>query len=243
MSGAPTKSRALFAANKNRKWVRHPDDWYVEPQWCSERLFQAEAFEGRIWDPAAGLGRILEAARGAGHEAVGSDLKVRQKGAYERADFLRCEDSAREPNIVCNPPFKLAEPFVAHALRLADRKVAMLLPAVWVQGQTRSRWLEKSPLRRVWFLAPRPSMPPGPWLVTGKKVGQGVQDFAWFIWLKGYDGHPEIRWLRRDDGITSAHMGPEEKQRHTIKINGRLQTTKGLPLFAQQKTVTRDTAP
>jgi hypothetical protein len=238
----PTKSRALKKGQRNKKWPRHPDDWYVEPHWVNERLFAVEQFEGRVWDPAAGLGRILQAAQAVGLPTVGTDIVARAADLYQTVNFLDvpAEPDTTEPNIVCNPPFKLAERFVEHALQLVERKVAMLLPAVWVQGQTRSRWLKKSPLRRVWFLAPRPSMPPGPVIATGEKPGSGIQDFAWFVWLKGYDGHPEIRWLDRDDAITSVHMGPEEKQRHTIKANGKLKPTKGLPLFAKRKTVTRD---
>lgn len=235
----PTKSRALHRQRRNKKWKRHPDDWYVEPMWVNERLFAVEQFEGRIWDPAAGLRRILLAAEVAGHATVGSDIKVRVPDAYQAVNFLDVpiDDAASEPNIVCNPPFRHAESFVQHALQLAERKVAMLLPAAWVQGQTRSRWLSRTPLRRVWFLTPRPSMLPGQIIATGEKPGSGIQDFAWFVWLKGYDGHPEIRWLRRDDAITSAHMGPEEKRRHAIKANGKLKPVEKLPLF---KAVTRD---
>jgi len=38
-----------------------------------------------------------------------------------------------------NPPFSIAERFVAHALHMARGKVAMLLPAVWLGGNKRSR--------------------------------------------------------------------------------------------------------
>lgn len=234
----PTKSRALHKSKRNKKWPRHPQDWYVEPRWVCDRLFSVEKFEGRVWDPAAGLGRIPTAAQHAGLEAVASDL-VDRGCADEVGDFLKYR-KALAPNIVSNVPFKMAQAFVEHAIALADRKIAMLLPAAWVQGQTRSRWLEKSPLRRVYFLAPRPSMPPGDVVLAGESPSNGLSDFAWYVWLKGYDGAPEIRWLRRDDGVTSAHMGPEEKQRHYIKRSGKLKTANGLPLFTPKKAVTRD---
>jgi hypothetical protein len=35
-------------------WARNSHDWYVEPTWCSERLFQVEPFVGAIWEPACG---------------------------------------------------------------------------------------------------------------------------------------------------------------------------------------------
>ena len=144
-------------------WRRDPHDWYVEPAWCSLRLFEEEAFRGCIHDPACGGG-----------------------------------------NIVSNPPFGFCDdrksrshPFVERCLERAERKVALLLPANWVQGDMRSRWLERTPLRRVWFLSPRPSMPPGHVLASGAKPGNGTTDYAWFVWQMDYDGATEVRWLRR----------------------------------------------
>lgn len=178
-------------------WARHPEDWYVEPEWVSERLFAVEPFQGNILDPACGIGRIVVSARKAGYPAIGSDITRREPDAFDVVDFLKLSRSI-EPNIVSNPPFGIAERFVAHALRLAERKVAMLLPANWVQGDKRSRWLETTPLVRVYFIAPRPSMPPGPAIMAGQKPGNGTIDYAWFVWdLEGPKRAPEIRWLRR----------------------------------------------
>jgi hypothetical protein len=47
-------------------WERDPHDFYVEPAWCSERLFEAERFEGDVLDPACRIGRICVAGRQAG---------------------------------------------------------------------------------------------------------------------------------------------------------------------------------
>jgi hypothetical protein len=137
----------------------------------------------------------VTSAQAAGHECIASDI-VDRGCADQVCDFLTC--ARPRANIVSNPPFSIAEKFAGHALHLAERKVAMLLPANWVQGNKRSRWLESTPLRRVWFIAPRPSMPPAKGLAPGQKVGNGTTDYAWFVWLRGYDGSPEIRWLRRD---------------------------------------------
>jgi len=66
-----------------------------------------------------------------------SDLVYRGFHFTDCLDFLVA--SQRSPNIVSNPPFRFAKKFVAHAMKLAERKVAMLLPANWVQGDKRSR--------------------------------------------------------------------------------------------------------
>ncbi|MDB5596231.1 MAG: uncharacterized protein JWM36_3192 [Hyphomicrobiales bacterium] len=178
-------------------WDRHPDDWYVEPEWVSERLFATEKFEGNVYDPACGMGRILKAAAAAGLEHVGSDLIMRSESCRMQMDFLT-EAFYRADNIVSNPPFKHAEAFVVRALERATGKVAMLLPSKWMHGDKRSRWLETTPLRRVLYITPRPSMPPGPVIEAGINPGGGKEDFAWFIWLRGYDGRPESSWLRRE---------------------------------------------
>jgi hypothetical protein len=186
-------------------WKREADDWYVEPEWCSRRLFAAEKFEGGIWDPACGGGTIVRSALAAGmQESIGSDLVDRGWTDQLTGDFLDYEpDGFAPPNIASNPPFKIAERFVAKALEIAERKVAMLLPSKWIQGQKRSRWLKATPLYRVYFICPRPSMPPGHVIAAGEKPGNGTTDFAWFVWLRGYEGDPTVQWLYREDQPSS----------------------------------------
>ena len=185
-------------------WERHADDFYVEPNWVDERLFDVEFFEGEIYDPACGLGRIVEAAGKQRLEAFGADVVRRSLFCGTETDFLTT--TVDVANIVSNPPYKLAERFAVHALKCAQCKVALLLPSKWLHGDTRSRWLEQTPLRRVWFLTPRPSMPPGSVIEAGVEAGGGTVDYAWFVWERVSNhsarfknaGRPEIRWLRRD---------------------------------------------
>lgn len=189
--------RGPLRKRESSLWAREVDDWYVEPEWCSLRLFEEEKFVGSVYDPACGRGSIVISALKSGLNAFGSDLVDRGwDSTATPLDFL--ESVFCRINIVTNPPFGIAEKFVEHALTLTSCKVAMLLPANWVQGDKRSRWLAATPLRRVWFITPRPSMPPGHVLAGGGKPGNGTTDYAWFVWLRGYDGAPEVRWLRRD---------------------------------------------
>jgi hypothetical protein len=182
-------------------WDKDRQGFYVEPRWCSERLFAAESFEGPVHDPACGLGRIVESARKAGRAAYGTDLVYRSPACERVADFFTgifCP-----ANIVCNPPFStperpdMAQRFVTRALEVATRKVAMLVPLPWVGGEARSRWLATTPLARVWVLVPRPSMPPGALIEAGMVPGGGRGDFCWLVWERGFAGKPEMGWLRR----------------------------------------------
>lgn len=197
MTSETAALRGPLRKRESHLWTRDANDWYVEPSWTSARLFEAESFVGGIWDPACGCGTIVRAALDRGSPAIGSDLVDRGMGP--EVDFLEATAAASPfQHIVSNPPFGIAEKFVAHALALAPGKVAMLLPANWVQGDKRSRWLATTPLLRVLFITPRPSMPPGAAIAAGQKPGSGTTDYCWMIWLRGFDGKPELGWLRRD---------------------------------------------
>ena len=180
-------------------WTRDPYDFYTEPFWCDVALFKAVTFRGSVYDPACGLGRIVQAARDAGLGGVGTDIAPRSSYVMRTRDFLRDSYVNNEvDSIVSNPPFKHAVEFVERALEVAKYEVAFLLPARFLWGAERSRWLAKTPLRQVLAIAPRPSMPPGELVESGAKVGGGKEDFIWAIWQRGYCGRPEFGWLRKD---------------------------------------------
>ena len=199
-------------ASKCRKnvhlWERIAEDFYVEPEWCSRRLFEHVGFSGSVYDPACGLGRIVRAAREEGYESFGTDITKRSPDCGSEVDFLSCQRGQLPvnansrffsiPSVVCNPPFKLAEAFVKRALQIAEYEVAMLLPTTWRSGDSRSRWLEATPLAAVLDLTPRPSMPPGSMIEAGIDPGGGTVDYAWYIWRRGHRGAYRGGWLRRD---------------------------------------------
>ena len=187
-------------------WEKQPEGWYVDPDWCSARLFAVEDFRGPVHDPSCGFGSVVRSARAAGLTATGGDVIQRSEFCSRVGDFR--QDHTRRPEIVSNPPFHLCDPrkkpgecIVRHALRVVERKCALLLPASWVCAAGRGAWLEATPLSKVLFIGPRPSMPPGEVIAAGVKPGNGTQDFAWFIWTIGHAGPPTLGWLRRDDGV------------------------------------------
>lgn len=168
------------------------DEHYVEPFWVSERLFEEEDFRGSVYDPACGFGRIVISARKAGLTAYGSDVVDRGWDSSLQNFF---SFSSLHKNIVSNPPFNEFERFAKHALARTTHKVAMIMPTARLNA---ARWLEHTPLRRVWLLTPRPSMPPGSYIQAGGKVGGGKSDYCWLVWDHAYTGVPAMQWLRRD---------------------------------------------
>lgn len=188
-------------AENSHIWQREQTEHYVEPEWCSQRLFAVEKFEGMIADPCCGFGRIPDAAKVAGHYPIRArDIVDRGYAGCEVEDFLQCGDIL--DNIVSNPPFEIFRPIAERALRLTRRKVAL----IWlVRTLPAARWLQDTPLSRILLLGPRPSMPPGCVVSHGvglhgepQKVGGGKQDFCWLIWDKAHTGPASIGWLHRD---------------------------------------------
>src|SRR5262245_10854002 len=116
---SPSPESSIKRLRHSHVWARDYADWYVEPEWVSARLFDVESFTGAIHDPAAGLGRIVHAARAHGYCTTGADI-VSRNAESATADFL--ETAGPLDNVVTNPPFALARQFATHALALARHK-------------------------------------------------------------------------------------------------------------------------
>lgn len=168
---------------------RWDSDYYVEPAWCVHLLFDTVHFYGSIHDPCCGGGTIPTVARERWLEATGSDLRKRRFGE-SGIDFFT--DNRPRRNIVSNPPYKLLEQFIHHALAVAERKVAVVVRLPFLAGQNRLKTLYgvHHP-RTVIVLSRRPSMPPGD---TDIPARNGTDDYCWCVWQHGFEGPTELRW-------------------------------------------------
>ena len=188
-------------ARKSHIWDRQVVNWYVEPTWISQRLFAVEPFRGTVFDPACGMGRILDAAKAAGHTTRGSDLVdrgARTNHSFVVQDFLGSRLLPAD-NIVTNPPFDIVPVFVPKAVAQASRKVAIVFPVPRLNAAGGKRgWLGELPLARIWFLTPRPSMPPGDVILRGEKPSGGKEDFCCLVFDKAHRGPSTCGWLHRD---------------------------------------------
>ena len=174
-------------------YVREKDDFYPTPARATEALLSVEKFNGAIWEPACGDGAISKICEASGYEVVSSDLVARGYGE-DRIDFLM-EYQSRAPNVITNPPFKLAVPFVYKALDLTTGKVAMLLKIAFLEGQERAKLFKSSPLARVHVFSQRLAFVPGDSQPGRKLDGGGMMAFAWFVWDHAWTGAPEIHGL------------------------------------------------
>lgn len=184
-----------YRPNGSKVYKRSDLDWYVESEECTDALCTVERFTGSIWDPACGQGNAVRALLRAGHLAVGTDVVKRGLGFCEgwrgEHDFLTGEPAphacfSTPANFVMNPPFFRAvgaEAFARKALSIAKGKVAVFSDVRFLLGGKRAVgfYAEHRPAR-VWLLSPRPSCPPGDFLLEGGKAEGGSQDWCWIVW-------------------------------------------------------------
>jgi hypothetical protein len=180
--GGQMSLATVDSAAKPTPRTRNAHDFYSEPAWAVEGLLDAQRFSGLTLDPACGRGTIPIAFRERDMDCAAADIVDRSDifyGDFHQGDFLAVNASKAVANIVCNPPFNLAEPFLRKALDVASHKVAFLLRLSWLEGRAR-RWVyDQTPLAAVHPFAARVSMPPGDSDVVAKG---GAVAFAWFVW-------------------------------------------------------------
>lgn len=170
---------------------REKDDFYRTPEIATLALLHAERVPSVVWEPACGDGAIGNVLTANGHTVIGTDLVARGYGEPRR-DFL-FERDLLAPAIITNPPFKLADEFVLHALSMGAEFVAMFMRLTWLEGRARhdSLW-SKRPPARVHVFSQRLTL----W--RGDEVGRdagGTIAFAWFVWQRGHSGDTALRWI------------------------------------------------
>jgi len=170
-------------------------DFYDTPPEAVRALLKVEQLPHRIWEPAAGKGNIVSVLRAAGHDVVATDLNNRGcPECIDRIDFLLPMDVACDA-IVTNPPFALAEKFVATALERAPL-VVMLLRLAFMESDKRRDILEGRGLARIHVFRKRlPMMHRENY--QGPKANSGMA-FAWFVWdlaaIRGPTTIDRISW-------------------------------------------------
>ena len=183
-------------------YERDPDDWYCEPAWAVELLFQNIDFdEQSIWDPACGGGNIPRVAAEYGFDTLGTDKVDRGCGA-RLLDFIDCccigeFDLPPRLSIVTNPPYKLTEQFIRRAMTLVDHRIAVLVPVSFMASKARFELFTETPPSDVLILCRRPSMPPGHKIAAmgDKAFKGGMVDFCWIVWSRPHDRECRVRWV------------------------------------------------
>ena len=105
-------------------------------------------------------------------------------------DFLQQTD-VFSGDIITNPPYKYAQEFIEHALKLIPNgnKVCMFLKVQFLEGKRRRKLFEENPPKTIWVSTSR--------IQCGKNgIFKGsMVAYAWYVWEKGYKGETVIKWF------------------------------------------------
>ena len=139
-----------------------------------------------IWEPAAGKGAIVQVLRAAGHGVVASDLVDYGLPLRFVGDFLTqttapiCCDT-----ILANPPFKIADRFIAHALDLCPRVIVLARLALLESRPAAPRSSSTAGLRASTCFASGSND-------ASRRLGWAGRRRArcrrWFVWERGHTG-------------------------------------------------------
>lgn len=171
---------------------RADKDYYATEPAATDWLCRIEPFDGPILEPSCGEGHISKRLMAHGYEVTSRDLV--ERGFGDVADFLSEENVFWDGDIVTNPPYAFAQEFVEKSLAIIPegRKVAMFLKLTFLEGKKRAELFSSTPPIRVWVSRGR---------FKCAKNGDfehspgSATAYGWFVWKKGFVGHPEIRWF------------------------------------------------
>jgi hypothetical protein len=196
-SAATIAGRDCRANPQRHPQIERGHDLYETPGGAVHALLGAETLPHRLWEPAAGRGAIVRVLRDAGHAVIASDLVAYDFSLHFQRDFLTTDKAPDGVEaIVTNPPFHIANEFVAHALVLCPR-VVMLLRLAFLESARRSPILEEAGLARIHIFRRRlPMMNRDGW--DGPRASSQTA-FAWFVWDRDHVGPPTVH---RTDATT-----------------------------------------
>lgn len=175
-------------------------DLYETPAWATQTFVDAALRDGVltpgefIYDCCSGAGAIIDVLKANGFGTTASDIQVAPYIVGDQGvDVYELEDDWPY-TIMTNPPYKLMTDgdMLKEFLRIGAGKVILLLNIYFLSSQKRKEMLKASPLKYVYVHSGRVTMYP---YGEEKPKNGGTKMYAWFVWERGYEGEPVIRYL------------------------------------------------
>ena len=181
-----------LGATNHARGIREEYDYYATDPIAGKLLLEAEPDLTNIWECASGAGHLAKVFDEAGKLGKATDLIDRGYGTVE--DFLSNTEPYHNGDIVTNPPYKLAQEFVEHALNKVDegRKVCMFLKVLFLESQSRKELFTQHPPRTIYISSSRINCAKNG---DFKTYNSSAIAYAWFVWVKGYEGETIIKWI------------------------------------------------
>ena len=185
----------VIGASNHSDSKRQSHDFYATEPKAAQLLLCEEAFAPVIWECACGQGHLSKVFENAGYSVLSTDLVYRGFGELEPVDFLLLREGASfDGDIITNPPYKYALEFVQQALHVVNlgHKVAMFLKLTFLEGRKRKDFFSRYPPKTVYVFASR--------ILCARngdfeKYKSSAIAYAWFVWVKGYQGDTVIKWI------------------------------------------------
>jgi hypothetical protein len=165
---------------------------------CEHVLYGADLKNKTVWEPTCNRGHMVDPLGGFFSTVWASDIHdYGLDGAFQH-DFLMpfmpqvMKWSDTDVHwIVANPPFRLAEQFIARALEISTEGVAMIVRTSFLEGVGRHENLySKHPPNIVAQFSERVPMVKGRLTATGSTATA----YCWLVWIKGATG-TELVWI------------------------------------------------
>lgn len=181
----------LGASNHSLK-ERQAEDYYATDPIAGTLLLEVLPELNNIWECACGEGHLAKVFDKAEKLSKATDLFDRGYGAME--DFLLCSKPYHNGDIVTNPPYKFAQEFVEHALKLVDegRYVCMFLKVLFLEGKARKNLYKAYPPKIIYVSSSR---------INCARDGafdiyhSSAIAYAWYVWKKSYTGETVVKWI------------------------------------------------
>jgi hypothetical protein len=185
-----------LGASNHTAGSRALDDYYATDPKAVELLLSVEKFHANIWEPACGGGHITNVLVKEGYSVIATDIADRGVGA-DVYDFLILDDNMYDIDIITNPPYKYASEFIEQALKLVNvgRKVAMFLKVQFLEGKKRKILFQKHPPKVIYVSSSRLLCAKNGEFQKMIESGGSAVAYAWFIWVKGYQGDTILKWI------------------------------------------------
>jgi len=178
-----------LGASNHSKEEREENDFYATDPIAAEWLHKIETLSHDIWEPACGQGHLCKVFERLGYNVKATDLIDRGYGRGG-VNFLMTKDKF-DGDIVTNPPYKFAVPFIDKAMRTITEghKVCMFLKVQFLEGKDHRKLFELYKPARVWVSTSR--------IQCGKNGNfkDSMVAYAWYVWEKGFNGITELKWF------------------------------------------------
>jgi len=196
---------AIIGASNHSSSERQEHDYYATDPEALPPLLDYLVDNGllrtvvgkKVWECACGEGHLSKKMEEKGMIVKSSDLILRGYG-QSGVDFLKTTHADCGDNmIITNPPYKIAQEFVEHSLKITNTGTltCMLLKLTFLEGQKRKKLFDKYPPLKVLVFSARQKC-----AINGdfENIGSSAICYAWFVWMKGFTGSPQIDWLNKE---------------------------------------------